>query len=203
MPSGRAVTNGTVSRPVRESFAAGRDELHICGVKLFKTAMGSRGARRRGFTLVETALAMVIIGVGVMALLQLLAAGTMSNGAGTELTTAVNLANNIHEITIGMAFTDATSPNSTTTKESSVANYNDIWDLNGDTYSPPLDVRRNPIAGYSNWSQSVTVQTVDPNNVSAARPNDATQPTARVTVVITHNNKKVYQGSWLVTNKNT
>jgi hypothetical protein len=39
--------------------------------------------------------------------------------------------------------------------------------------------------------------------VSAARPNDATQPTARVTVVITHNNKKVYQGSWLVTNKNT
>jgi Tfp pilus assembly protein PilV len=210
-------------------------------------------AFRRGFTLIEAALAILIIGVGVTALLELLTAGTMSNSAGTELTTAINLANNIHEITIGagttytwqgnwaaghsynpgdavssgggyylcvsatsgatspsmdgahwlatqlMAFQDPTSPNSTGTKESGgPAAYNDIWDLNGDTYSPPLDVDRAPIPAYSNWAQQVTVQSVDPNNVNSVRPNDPTIPTARVTVTITHHGKFVYSSSWLL-----
>src|SRR5690242_21631839 len=98
--------------------------------------------RRQGFTLIEAALAMVIIGMGVVALLELLTAGTMSTGAGTELTTAVNLANNIHEMSVYLPFNDPTNGASTSTKETGGAsNYNDIWDLNGDTYSPPIDVR--------------------------------------------------------------
>jgi prepilin-type N-terminal cleavage/methylation domain-containing protein len=210
-------------------------------------------AFRRGFTLIESALAILIIGVGVTALLELLAAGTMSNSAGTELTTAINLANNIHEITIGagttytwqgnwaaghsynpgdavgsgssyyicisavsgstapasdaahwvatllMGFQDTSSPNSASTKESGgPMAYNDIWDLNGDTYSPPLDVHRSPIPAYSNWAQQVNVQTVDPSNVNTIRPTDPTVPTARVTVTITHHGKFVYSTSWLL-----
>ncbi|HXE51711.1 MAG TPA: prepilin-type N-terminal cleavage/methylation domain-containing protein [Tepidisphaeraceae bacterium] len=162
-----------------------------------------RGAVRRGFTLVEASMAMVIISVGVMAMLQLLAAGTVSNEDGAELTTAVNLANNIHEISLWLAFQDTNNPGSPTTKETSPANYNDIWDMNGDTYSPPLDVSRNSIATYGNWAQQVTVSTVDPNNVTATRPNDPTQPTARVTVIITHRGKQVYQASWLITAPNS
>ena len=163
-----------------------------------------RRAVRGGFTLIEAALAMVIIGVGVMALLELLAAGSMSNGAGTELTTAVNLANNIHEITIGMAFQDATTPSLTThAAGEAVSAYTDIWDMNGDTYSPPLDVRRNPISAYANWAQKVTVQSVDPTNLTAVRPNDPVNlPTARITVTILHNNRQVYTASWLVTAPN-
>ena len=148
---------------------------------------------------------MVIIGVGVMGMLQLLAAGSMSNGAGTELTTAVNLANNIHEITIGMTFQDATTPSLTThANGEAVSAYTDIWDMNGDTYSPPLDVRRNPINAYGTWAQKVTVQSVDPNNVNFVEPtaNPVTFPTARVTVAITHNGRTVYQASWLVTAPN-
>lgn len=214
-------------------------------------------ALRRGFTLIEAALAILIIGVGVTALLELLAAGTMSNSAGTELTTAINLANNIHEITIGagttytwqgnwlasktynpgdavtsggsywicfsnvtsatapaadsvsstphwmqtrlMGFQDPASPTSVSTKESGgPAAYNDIWDLNGDTYSPPLDVHRNPIPTYSNWAQQVTVQSVDPNNVNTVTGSDPTCPTARVTVAVLHHGKLVYTTSWLL-----
>ena len=212
----------------------------------------SRSAPRRGFTLIEAALAIVIVGVGVTALLELLAAGTMSNSAGTELTTAINLANNIHEITIGagttftwqgnwsaghsynpgdavnsggsyylcisavssatapagdgshwiatmlMGFQDPTNPSSSSTKEAGgPAAYNDIWDLNGDTYSPPLDVHRVPIPAYSNWAQQVTVQSVDPNNVNTVTGQDPTAPTARVTVQILHHGKLVYTSSWL------
>jgi hypothetical protein len=43
---------------------------------------------------------------------------------------------------------------------------------------------------------------VDPNSVSGARPNDPTIPTAKVSVVIKHNTKVVYQASWLVTAPN-
>lgn len=161
-----------------------------------------RRPRRLGFTLVEAALAMVIVGTGVMALLQLLAAGTMTNASGTTLTTAVNLANNIHEITIGMPFQKPGNPGSLAKDSGGPTAYTYLWDMNGDTYSPPLDVRRNPITTYSTWSQKVTINTVDPTNVTAARPNDPTVATARVTVVITHNSQTVYQASWLITAPN-
>lgn len=160
--------------------------------------------RPRGFTLVEAALTMVIIGTGVVATLQLLAAGTMSNAAGTELTTAVNLANNVHEIALALPFTCPTNPTSTTFKDSGgPANYTYVWDMNGDTYSPPLDIRRNTIGNYSSWSQVVTIQSVDPKNLDALRPNSVTLPTARLTVQVLHGTKKVYKATWLITAPNT
>ena len=152
---------------------------------------------RRGFTLMETALAMVIIGLAVASMLRLLATGTGSNIAGNELTVAVNLANNIHEIAIGLAFTDPNSPTSTSTKESNLAAYNDIWDLNGTSLNPPVDCSGSPISSYTTWTQKVTVQTVDPNNLQSVRPNDPTVPTARITVVVLHSGTPVYTTSWI------
>src|SRR5438874_12950745 len=63
-------------------------------------------ARHRGFPLMEASLVTVVIGVGVVAMLQLLATGTMVNSYSNEQTTAVNLANNIHEIALGLPFYD-------------------------------------------------------------------------------------------------
>lgn len=148
-------------------------------------------------------MAIVIIGTGVLAMLQLLAAGSMANGGGTELTTAVNLANNIHEITIGVPFQNPTSKTSLVKDSGGPKNYTYLWDFNGDSYSPPLDVTRNPISVYSSWTQVVTVSSVDPNNLTFVEPsNDPTIPTARVAVAVKHNAKVVYQASWLVTNQN-
>ena len=142
---------------------------------------------------------MVIIGTGVVAMLQLLAAGTMSNSSAAELTTAVQLANNVHEIALALPFTCPTNPTSTTFKDTGgPANYTYLWDLNGDSYKPPLDIRRNSINAYSTWTQQVTVQSVDPTNLDAVRPNSVTLPTARLTVVILHNKKQLYKATWLI-----
>ena len=165
--------------------------------------------RRRGFTLIEAAMTTCIIGFGVVGMVQLLAAGTVSNSEGTELTTAVNLANNIREISLGLNYNDPEQPTVWSTKEGTgnpntdVTSYDDVFDLDGATFSPPLDVRRRPISNYTNWAQQVTVDTVDPNQIASVRPKNATWPTARVTVTITRNGTPVHTASWLVVAPNT
>ena len=54
--------------------------------------------RNRGFTLIEAAMTTVIIGVGFVAMLQLLATGTASNIEGAQTTTGINLAKNVREM---------------------------------------------------------------------------------------------------------
>lgn len=162
----------------------------------------------------------VIIGVGVVSMLELLAAGTVSNSEGTELTTAINLANNVREMSLGLAYYDPQSDPADPlkqpvwdSKEATVALYDNIMDLDGATdtwnqqatdpeggyqkFQPPLDVGRKPITNYSNWAQWVKVETVDRNNVSSTLPHDALSPTARVTVKVMRNGNAVYKMSWL------
>src|SRR5712691_4452668 len=138
-----------------------------------------RASRNRsGFSLIEAALTMAIVAFGVISMTQLLAAGTESNSAGTEMTTAMNLANNIKEITVGMRFRDPAAPNVWGTKSGGVAAYNGIMDFDGDTFQPPLDCRRQKLDVYSTWAQKVTVSTVGEDFLTSVRPNDPNEPTA-------------------------
>jgi Tfp pilus assembly protein PilV len=62
-----------------------------------------RVSRRRsgGFTLIEAAIVTAIVGIGIVGLLELLAAGSMANINSKQLTTAVFLANNVNEMMQG------------------------------------------------------------------------------------------------------
>ena len=181
-----------------------------------------RSTRRRGFTLIEAAMVTVIIGLGVVGMLELLAAGTVSNSEGTELTTAINLANNVREMSLGLAYYDPQSDPASTdptkqpvwnSKEATVLLYDNIHDLDGNVdtwnqqaadpadgyqkFQPPLDVGKKPINEYGNWAQWVKVETVDPNNVTMVLLQDPKCPTARVTVKVLRNGNVVYKMSWL------
>src|SRR3954464_7596698 len=107
----------------------------------------SRRPRRRGFTLIEAALTTTIIGVGVVSMLQLLAAGTVSNIDGAKQTTGVNLARNIREMSLQYTFDQVRS-------------------LNAHTLKPAVDSQGNSISEMSDWSQSITVDQVDPKNLT-------------------------------------
>ena len=151
----------------------------------------------------EAALVTIVIGVGVVAMLQLLAAGTMSNGYANEQSTAVQLANNIHEIALGLPFYDPDTPAGSTpawsTPETGATAFDDLLDLDGKSFSPPIDVRRQSMSQYTNWTQSVTVQSVTDDQVNSLTARTTAEPTARVTVTISHNGKTVYQTSWVAT----
>lgn len=149
----------------------------------------------------EAALATVIIGVGVVSMLQLLAAGTVANSYSTEQATAVQLANGIHEIALGLPFFDPDTAAGATplwsTPETGNTAFDDLLDLDGKSFTPPIDVRRQSMSQFSNWTQSIAVQSVPDDQLTSSSVNTVSEPTARVTVTIKHNNKQVYQMSWI------
>jgi hypothetical protein len=145
----------------------------------------------------ETGLATMIIGLGVVSVLQLTTKLTVSQITAVDMTIAVNLANNVHELTYNLHFADPNSPThwGPETGET-LATFNDNDDFDGQTFSPPIDARRQTIANLKGWSQTVTVQSVDINSLTTAVPNGSSKA-ERVTATINHNGQQVYQESWL------
>ena len=133
-------------------------------------------ARRRGFTLPEASLAVLIVGIGFLAVMELFSACTMENGRSTQVTTAQLLVSNIQEMTANVAFKDPYYATSTWGAEQleSLATYNDIDDFDGLTFNPPLDSTRTAIPELARYTQVVTVMPVDPNrpgnNTDTSKP---------------------------------
>ena len=134
----------------------------------------------RGFTLIEAAIVTAIVGIAIVGMLQLMAAGSMANAESAEGTTAVNLANNINEMLKGADYS---------TLQSTYDNR---------TYSPAVDATGGAMSSFSNWEQVVSVKYVDHNRVTSEVPDTQVEPTSRVTVTVKHNGNVVYTVSWLV-----
>lgn len=104
---------------------------------------------RRGFTLIETALATIIVGVGVLALVESQQAFIRANAWSTHSATATYLANEIREMTRRMPrhdpvtglYTQSVSGTSTLMGwgpepgETTVADFDDIDDFDGITFA--------------------------------------------------------------------
>ena len=139
------------------------------------------GARRRrgGFTLIEASLAIVIIGVGVVAAMELLAVGSKVNGESHRLTTGMNLAANVRELA----------------QEKTGA---EVLALNGQAFSPPRDARNAPIDGLGGWQQVVTAARVVPGDVKSTSGAPATSRLIRLSVGVQYRGRDVTSESWLV-----
>src|SRR5690606_180620 len=135
-------------------------------------------ARRRGFTLIESAIVLVIVGVGTVATIQLLAAGTVANGDAHRLTTGINLARGVQEMTQSMSFAQ-------------------VLALDGRTWSPPVDSMGQAQADFTGWQQDVAVTKVDPNRLSLSLPSTTETPMARVTATVTYAGEHVCELTWL------
>ena len=126
-----------------------------------------------------------------------MAVGTVSNNDGAEMSTAINLAKGVRELMVGMSIADPITPTHWGAEAGeNLASYNDIDDFDGKSYSPPIDGRRASIVALNDWSQSITVKTVDPNLLTSTVPNGTTAA-VRVTVNVSHNGKQVTSYSWV------
>jgi prepilin-type N-terminal cleavage/methylation domain-containing protein len=146
-----------------------------------KSLFTRRGSTsRRGFTLIEASIVLVIIGVGVTGLVQLIGAGTMAQRNSNELTTAIELGNNINEMIQGVTY----------------ANLKSTYD--NANYSPPKDALGNNLNAFNGWTQVIKVDYVDPNYVATPVVSASATTAARVTVTVTHNGHVVHTAKWLV-----
>ena len=178
------------------------------------TRKNSNVRRRRGFSLVEAALTTVIIGLGSTALMALLASGSTANQQAAMLTTAIDLANNIHELADRLPYPSTTTTtwgvptgvtfNATNLFTTTGSNPGNITWLNGQTFSSattpagPIDATFSQVSGLSGWSQAVTVSSVSSNNITSTMTNSTTNDMAQVDVTVSYNGNSVYQTSWLV-----
>lgn len=134
---------------------------------------------RRGFTLIESAIVLVIVGVGTVAMIQLLAAGSMANSDSHRLTTGLNLARSIREMTQSMT-------------------YQQVLGLNGQTFSPPVDALSEPQSEFAGWEQAVTINKVDPNFVALTVAPTTETPMANAVVEISQGGDFVCRIEWLI-----
>jgi hypothetical protein len=134
----------------------------------------TRKRRTRGFTLLETGLATVIVGLGVLATMQLFAACAQQNSHSDRMTIAMNIAANVHEATVGLTFNDpATGPTSFGPEPGeTLLTYDDVDDFNGPvggggmSFNPPINSMRQPMPELGQYTQVVSVWPVFMSNLT-------------------------------------
>ncbi len=140
---------------------------------LARSGVATTRTRRTGFTLIETALATIIVGVGVLAMVSAQTAFHQKNSWSTHASIATHLGNEIREMTwnlprhdpvTGDAFWGPEGDN-----EASFEDYDDLDDFDGLggglVFEPPINAHRDIISNMEGWSQTVRVFNVDPYNI--------------------------------------
>lgn len=130
---------------------------------------------KKAFTLVEILIAMVLLGIGVIAMVRAGAAFTDSNKEGIDMTTAQFLAEQARERSAMMSFNELSS-----------------WDPN----SVILGVDAGDVNDLSGYTQDITVEYVDPNDFSNVL-DSGTSDFIKVTVTVIKDSKDVIKSSWI------
>lgn len=125
-------------------------------------------ARRRGFTLIEAALATMIVGLGIVATMRLFATCTIENRNSNQMSAAMMLTSNIQEAMGGLSFADPGTAHAVFGPEGGevLATYDDIDDFDSASFNPPIDSLRQPVNGMSQYTQAVSVWPVYPTKLS-------------------------------------
>ena len=163
-------------------------------MRYVRTIHARRARHSAAFTLIEAMLAQVIVGTAIVATCELMVSGTSANIGGTELTTAIRLAANIHEMTLG----GPSAGPGIVAGGSARAPDRSMWHLDGQAFSPPLDAARMPLEGFDGWVQQVRVQRVNADDLASTDPFNPSVPAVRLTVSVLRHGRQIYCGSWLV-----
>ncbi len=137
-------------------------------------------ARKKGFTLVEVLIAVLLLGVAIATLMAANTVFTQANGAGATLATSEFLIEQIRERTAMMHYTQLAA-------------------LDNVTYSPPINGAGGTINDLSTFSQVVVVENVSPADMTLVVA-DNTSDFSRITVSVTQNGNVISTAYWIRTN---
>ncbi len=154
--------------------------------------------RSHGFTLVEVLIATILVGLAIASLMAANRAFTTANDAGTDLSTAEFLIEQVKELMSLLPVVDPQTEIATFGPETSetLAGYDDLDDFDGASFSPPINADRSVLADYTTFSQQVTVQNVSASDFEQV-VSDHGSYFVRVTVSVYQNAQLITSASWL------
>ncbi len=122
-----------------------------------------------GFTLVEVLLTTLIVGLAVVGAMSAMSqAATTKHVLEDEPLTALALASEIHALALALPTGDGDGSPATTAAGVSI-----LDDLDGASFSPPLDAKLQGISEASGWRQDIQISTVSLADPSVDLPDDA------------------------------
>lgn len=153
---------------------------------------------KKGFSIIEVLVAIMLVGLAIASLVAANGAFTMANGAGTDLSTAEFLIEQIRELTTLLPVIDPQSGTTLFGPENgeSVASYDDLDDFNGATFSPPINAAGSSLNDFAAFSQQITVENVSQSNFEQVVSHHGSN-FVRVTVKVFLNSKEISSTSWL------
>ena len=155
-----------------------------------------------GFTFVEVLIAILLVGLAIAALMAANRAFTMANDAGTDLSTAEFLIEQIKELMALLPVVEPGTPESAVDvfgpepDETTLVAYDDLNDFDNMSFSPPINANRIALNNFAAYSQQVTVENVNASNFEQVVA-DHGSSFVRVTVRVYLNSKEISSTSWL------
>ena len=122
----------------------------------------------------------------------------MANGAGADLSTAEFLVEQIREMTTTLPVSEPDETTWTTfgPEEGSPADYDDVDDFDGATFSPPINANRVALTNYTAFSQTITVENLNATDFDQVVA-DCMSNFVRVTVQVSRNTRPLCSASWV------
>ena len=152
-----------------------------------------------GFSLVEVLVAIILVGLAVACLVASNSSFTQANAAGTELSTAEFLSEQIKELTMLLPVVDPETEMSTfgpEADETTLSAYDDLDDFDGAVFSPPINSERVVLNDFAAYSQQVTVENVSAANFEQVVADHGSY-FVRVTVKVFLNSRQISSADWV------
>jgi len=152
----------------------------IADKKLNATDMRDAIMKRGGFSLIEALIAAILIGLVVASLVAANIAFTKANAAGTDLSTAEFLIEQIRERSISV-------------------NYDDLYGLehfDGVTFSPPINADGESLNAFAAFSEQITVENISKNDFEQVVLFDSSS-FIRITAKVSLNSREISSASWI------
>ena len=154
-----------------------------------RTSSLARG--RRGFTLIEAAIATVVVGSGVVAVMSAQRAFHVQNEWAAQAAVAQQLGVEVRELMLGLPQRDPVTGDDLwgpEPDEADVADFDDLDDFDGAVFDSsdgtgPLNALRAPIDAMDGWRQRVFVENIDPFHLTRTVEDGASE-LMRITVVV-------------------
>ena len=115
------------------------------------------GANARGFTLIESVIALVVLAAAAAGVLLIFAEATARSADPMIRAQAQSIAMGYMDEILLQAYADPETGATGATEEGTRSDYDDVWDYDGISDSPPMDRTGNAIAALGDYSVRVTV----------------------------------------------